>query len=157
MAKLPETAILPFDEKTAAGWDSSHWSAYFRELVRTLKRALEETARVVNANDGFSEPAAMTIASGGISIPADGFRLRMIMVDTQNEASSDDLSAIEGGRSGDMVLLCAASDARTVVVISGSTLRLNGNFTMDSTAHTLLLACSQAGVWSEVSRSSNGA
>jgi hypothetical protein len=54
----------------------------------------------------------LTIATGVITITTPGY----IPVDTQSDASTDDLDTISGGTNGDVILLYPAHTNRTVVV-----------------------------------------
>ncbi len=157
MAKLPETFILPFDEAVLAGPDQTARVQYFRDLIRTLKRSLEEAARVINVNDGFSGASPLIISAGRITLPEGGVKFRNHTVDAESMAASDDLDAVDGGYAGDMLLLSAVDDARTIVVKDGLSLNLAGDFNLDHTGDKLLLVCVESGVWHEVSRSGNGA
>lgn len=96
--------------------------------------------------------AEYTISSGVITIGAVSFCL----VDTEGDASTDDLDTISGGGDCQLLILRAASSARDVVVKSGTgNIYLAGgaDFTMDNTADRLLLL--YRGTWTELSRSNN--
>jgi hypothetical protein len=105
-------------------------------------------------------PTELTIASGAIT------RTQMHhKIDTQADASSDDLDTIAGGAEGLLLLMRPENDGRTVVVRhnqgagggSGILLANGENFTMDGITDTLLLIYDSAldtlGAWREISRS----
>lgn len=54
----------------------------------------------------------LTISSGAITVGTNGF----YTVDTEGDASSDDLDTISGGETGEIILLGAENAGRTVVV-----------------------------------------
>ncbi|MEO0594764.1 MAG: hypothetical protein AAF126_01500 [Chloroflexota bacterium] len=60
-------------------------------------------------------PTELTIASGVITVTGNHHS-----VDTQSDASSDDLDTINGGSTGDTVVLFANNDSRTVVIKNGT-------------------------------------
>jgi hypothetical protein len=77
-------------------------------------------------------------------------------VDTEADAATDDLDTISGGSEGDLLIIRAADDARTVVAKDGmGNLALAGDFLLDHTSDRLLLVRGSAG-WVELSRSGNG-
>ena len=80
-------------------------------------------------------------------------------VDTQADAASDDLDTINGGKDGDLLIICAANSARTVVAKDATgNLALAGDFTMDNGNDTLMLIYDGISTnWLEVSRSDNSA
>jgi hypothetical protein len=69
----------------------------------------------------FGPPIEVTIANGEITV-AQSYHT----VDTQGDAGTDDLDTINKGRDGQLVILTAANDARTVVVKHGT-----GNIDLD--------------------------
>lgn len=80
-------------------------------------------------------------------------------VDTEAGVSSDDLNAINGGEDGDILVIRAANDSRTVVAKNNTgaadNLKLNGDFTMDDAKDTLTLIHDGSN-WIELSRSGFG-
>lgn len=92
----------------------------------------------------------LTIASGVVTITK-GYHT----IDTESDASTDDLDTINGGTVGDLLLIRPVNNNRDVVAknFTGN-LSLTGDFTMDTEADMLLLFYD--GVqWKEISRSSN--
>ena len=99
---------------------------------------------------------ARTIAAGAITVD-EWSGPRTVFVDTEAAAASDTLDTITGGVLGQMIVLMAANDARTVVIAEG------GNIQLDSdTSHSLDSALDTwSGVWNgsawcEMGRVSNG-
>ena len=79
-------------------------------------------------------------------------------VDTIDDDPTDDLLTINGGSVGDILIIGAASSARTIEVKDGTgNLLLAGDFTMDNTQDTLTLFRYSATYWIELSRSNNAA
>ena len=102
--------------------------------------------RKISNNNG----AELTIASGAVSVGSD-----FHVIDTEGDASSDDLDTINGGFIGMFLLLKAANDARTVVVKDGTgNLKTNGDFSLTHTDDTIALIYDGTN-WLEVSRSDN--
>lgn len=105
-------------------------------------------------------PTALTIALGvitvGVANPGAWY-----VVDTEAAAATDDLDTINGGADGDIIVLKAANDARTVVVKHATgNLRLDGlvDFSLDNTLDRITLQYdATAAVWCELSRANNGA
>jgi len=91
-----------------------------------------------------------TIASGVITV-TESFH----QVDTQGDASTDDLDTINGGEKGMSLTITAADGTRTVVAKDGTgNLRLAGDFSLDTQNDTLTLIYNGTN-WLEVSRSDN--
>lgn len=99
---------------------------------------------------GLKNATELTVASGSITVTQSYHT-----VDTESDAASDDLTAIVGGTAGQFLVLQAANDARTVNVIDGGTLYLQGDFALDSNKDVLVLVCTAANTWVEVNRASN--
>ena len=77
-------------------------------------------------------------------------------VDTEGDAASDNLDTINGGATGQMLLITAHDDSRTVVAKDGTgNLRLSGDCTLDHSTDSLLLMYVSS-YWIEISRSNNG-
>ena len=94
----------------------------------------------------------LTISAGAITISNPYHR-----IDTEADAATDDLSTINGGADGDILVLSAVIDSRTVVVKDGGgNLRLSGDMTLDNSTDTITLM-KRSTVWIEMSRSDNGA
>jgi hypothetical protein len=69
-------------------------------------------------NPNISSPTELTISAGAIT-KTQGFHT----VDTQSDASTDDLDTINGGTIGDMLVLAAANDAREVRITRNGNIR----------------------------------
>lgn len=111
----------------------------------TYNLAVEAGPQILGS---FSE---LTIASGVITVTTSAHT-----VDTESDAASDDLDSISGGTTGQILVLRAANGGRTVNLIDGLPLRLNGNFALDNAEDTITLIC-QGSTWYEIARSDNGA
>jgi hypothetical protein len=101
----------------------------------------------------FLDGGELTIASGVIEVTNTKH-----LVDTEADASSDDLDTINGGQDGMMLVLRAAHSDRTVVVKNGTgNIRLSGSdFSMDHVRDRLtLMFDSDLNEWSEIARSNN--
>ncbi len=66
----------------------------------------------------LTDPTELTIASGAVT-KTQGYHT----IDTQSDASSDDLDTISGGGVGDILFLSAANDAREVVITRNGNIR----------------------------------
>ena len=94
----------------------------------------------------------LTIAAGSITITG-GYHT----VDTEGDMGTDDCWTVNGGIEGQLLIVQAADDARTVVMKDWNTagnMRLNGDMSLDNTHDTLTLY-KTAGHWMELSRSDN--
>ena len=108
----------------------------------------------ITINNGFLNFGArseLTIASGVVTVTSS-----FHTIDTEADASSDNLDTISGGADGDLLVIMAESSGRTVVCKDGTgNLRLAGDFTMDDTQDKLFLIF-YISTWHEISRSNNG-
>ena len=79
-------------------------------------------------------------------------------IDTEYSAPSDDLDTISGGIDGDIVILRAESDARTVTLKNGTgNLDIGADFALDNYRDTITLCYdSTVGSWLGISTMSNG-
>lgn len=100
----------------------------------------------------FTQGANLTIASGAITATGSYHR-----VDTEGAAASDDLDTINGGADGVILVLCSVSNSRDVTVKDATgNIQLAGDFTMLTARDKLVLMYdSTAGVWCELTRSTN--
>lgn len=102
--------------------------------------------KIVSIGD-FTEK---TIASGVITITSS-----FHTVDTEGDASTDNLDTINGGILGARLILVANNAARTVVVKDATgNLRTAGDFSLDTGGDTMELIF-QGAVWLELTRSNN--
>ena len=99
-------------------------------------------------------PTELTIASGAITVTGSYH-----IVDTESDASTDDLATISGGVDGRVLVLRAASSSRDVVVKDGSgNVQCAGDMTLDNVQDTITLIYDATWTaWLEIARSSNGA
>lgn len=96
---------------------------------------------------------ALTIASGAVTKTKSYHK-----IDTESSAASDDLDTISGGSEGDVLVLRAANDGRTVVCknATGNLYLAGSDFSLDNVNDKLMLI--HDGInWNELSRSDNGA
>jgi hypothetical protein len=109
------------------------------------------TAKTIEADKVvYDQGSELTIASGVITVTHSYHK-----IDTEGDASSDDLDTINGGATGQMLLITAQSGSRTIVAKDGTgNLRLNGDFSLDHGQDALLLMYVST-FWIEVCRSDN--
>ena len=94
----------------------------------------------------------LTVATGAVTITTGYHR-----VDTESDAASDVLDTVSGGTTGQILVLRAENDARSVVAKDGTgNLKLAGDCTLDNTEDTLTLIYNGTN-WLELARSNNGA
>ena len=95
----------------------------------------------------------VTIASNAITISSSYVR-----VDTEGDASTDDLDTINGGKIGQLLILRARNSSRTVVVKDAGNLDIEGDFTMNHSRDCIVLLCIDDGGsndFIEIARSNN--
>ncbi|MHA3913837.1 hypothetical protein [Halovulum sp. GXIMD14793] len=99
----------------------------------------------------------VTISAGEITSP----RLGLYQVDTEGDAATDDLETITmaGAVDGDMLVLRAENDARTVVVRNGvGNIACGADRTLDNTLDRLVLQWhAAASTWVQIAFNDNGA
>lgn len=103
----------------------------------------------------LGSPTELTV-SGGVITSTRSYH----KIDTEADAATDDLDTINGGAVGDTLIISPISDDRTIVVKNSAFngIYLNGSdFTMDSESDMLTLLCTSTNIWTETSRSNNGA
>ena len=111
-------------------------------------------SNVVNQNNIEVGASSVTIASGSVTIPAG---VRKITIDTESAGATDDLDTILGGNTGDLIVVRAASSARTVVAKDGTgNLRLSADFSLTHIEDSLTLHWTGA-VWLEIASVDNTA
>lgn len=108
-------------------------------------------------SDGFGAPTELTIDNGEVTVSGDS-KWRFHSIRTEEDAASDDLVTVNGGNVGDILLLQAENDARTVVNKDGASLmlRAGADFTFNNVRDKLMAICISSGVWHELIRSSGG-
>ena len=96
----------------------------------------------------------LTISGGEITVGQSYAR-----VDTEADASTDDLDTINGGKIGQLLILRARNSSRTVVVKDQTgNLDINGDFTMNHGRDCIVLLCIDEGAtidFVEIARSDN--
>ena len=99
----------------------------------------------------YDDPAEeLTIASGAITVTG-----KLHNVDTESDASTDDLDTINGGVVGQIVILRAADDGRTIVCKDGTgNLKLSGDFSLTHTEDGIVLIYDGSN-WIELSTANN--
>ncbi len=97
----------------------------------------------------IEDSGELTISGGEITITGSYHS-----VDTQGDASTDDLDTINGGINDDILILTAADGARTVVCKDGANLKLAGDMSLDALSDKLWLI-KRGGNWHELTRSNN--
>ena len=76
----------------------------------------------------------LTIASGAVTVTGSHHT-----VDTEADASSDDLATISGGADGQVLMLRAANDARTVTVVRTGNIEGAADVTLDDVGDAVML------------------
>jgi len=99
----------------------------------------------------------LTIATDVVTVRSGAFSSRRHTIDTESDAATDDLTTINGGNVGELLIISAANATRTVVCKNGAGLILQADFSLDDDDDTLVLECVSANVWREISRSNNAA
>jgi len=119
------------------------------DLRSRLSVYMDESYNIRPASESFSEK---TITGGIAAVTA-----LTHSIDTQADASSDDLDTLTGGIPGQTLILRAADSARTVVCKDGTgNLLLAGDFSLDNVEDRLYLHYDGVN-YVEISRSDNGA
>lgn len=99
---------------------------------------------------GLGSPTTATIASGVITATSS-----YVQIDTEGGAATDDLDTINGGVTGDVLVLYSTSNVRDPTIKDGTgNLRLAGDFVMSHTDDRIILL-KQGSIWFEISRSDN--
>jgi hypothetical protein len=96
--------------------------------------------------------STLTVSSGGITVTGSRH-----YVDTEGGAATDDLYAISGGSTGDILILSSVSYTKVTTLKDGSgsnNLRLAGDFALSATDDMIMLM-RIGDNWHEISRSNN--
>ena len=100
----------------------------------------------------FGVPTSLVISGGVITI--DRYS-GSYSVDTEGAVGSDDLDSILGGEAGDLIIIKAENDARSIVCKNGTgNLKLPADMTLDNTKDIQMLYYDGTD-WCEVTASSN--
>ena len=106
--------------------------------------------RTIVYGSEFEEGPELTISGGAITVTQNYHQ-----VDTQGDASTDDLDTINGGTVGQILILRAQNDSRTVVLKDGTgNLKLSGDFSLDDLDDTITLIYTGSN-WLEVATANN--
>ena len=134
---------------TIEGNDRQYFENEFRKIQQSLNSTIESLT---------PDTEALTIATGALSVMASSHPIKLLTLDTEGAASTDDLDTISGGKDGQLVVVRAANSARTIVAKDATgNLALAGDMTLDNAEDTLTLMSVSGTSWVEVARSSNGA
>jgi|GEM_PF-2688631 len=102
--------------------------------------------------EGFPAPTELTIASGAVTVTGTQ-KFRFHSIDTEGDAATDDLDTISGGNANELILIQAENAARIITLKDGTSLKMDGDFALESTDDKILFICISAGVWHEIARS----
>ena len=120
-----------------------------KDSSEDLNRSYFKGRTIIYASE-YEEGPELTIAGGVITATQNYHQ-----VDTEGDASTDDLDTINGGTVGQILIIRAQNDARTVVAKDGTgNLRLNGDFSMNDLDDTLTLIYTGSN-WLEIASSNN--
>lgn len=126
---------------------------YFEDEFRKIEQTLRQITSCLNSNF-----VAKTIASGAVVFPTGNHLVTILELDTESAGASDDLDTVTGGTEGQILIIKAANDARTVVVKdSTGNLETEGDMTLDNVQDTITLYNKSGTEWREIARSNNGA
>lgn len=147
---------------TAGGGAGGAGVTSFLGLLDTPSSYAGQEGKLVRVAAGeialeYSDLSLVGVARAIVDGVISGDNTSRIVVDTQDAAATDDLDSISGTPAeGDILILSAADDARTVVVKNG-TIKLSGSdMSLDNRYDTLMLIYLNS-AWVELSRSNNGA
>ena len=119
--------------------------------VEARLKKLEQMEHV-HSGIGMGAPLSLVIVGGEIQIER-GYTC--YQVDTEGGVGSDDLDTIYGGEQGDLIIIRAEDDARSIVCKNGTgNLRLPADMTLDNTKDIQMLYYDGTD-WCEVTASSN--
>lgn len=104
---------------------------------------------------GFGSPTELTISSGSVTVSGSN-AWRFHSIDTEGDAASDNLETITGGNAGEVIIIQAENNTRTVVCKEGTSLKLQFEFSLNNLEDKLILICVSSGVWHELTRANNG-
>lgn len=132
-----------------AGGNTSSDTNLYRPSANTLKT---DDKLVAGGGLNVANSTQLTVSEGTVTVSK-----AYHTVNTEGGVSTDDLQTINGGTEGDILVLRAAHNDRTVVLMDGNgNLRLRGDFNLDTTEDTITLLF-DGSTWVEISRSGNAA
>ena len=106
-------------------------------------------------SNGFNEPTELTLSGGAVTLTGTS-KFRFHTIDTEDDAATDDLTAISGGNPGDILILYPEHTDRTVVVKNNSVFVMGIDFSMNKTGDIICLVNISANVWYQLSRWNTG-
>jgi len=122
-------------------------------LYREFLSLLREDINVVNAMSssllttiGFGPPTEKVISGDAITVTGSNY-FRFHTVDTEDDAATDDLDTINGGRAGELLLIKPIHADRSIVIKNGASILSGTDFTMNNIADAMLLYGISSGVW----------
>ena len=133
----------------------SDWPAALIEDYLNIVDNLNFLSNSIDTKAGYAEFQSVTISGGVITLDGE-YPFRILTVDTEGGAATDDLDSISGGTNGERVILQSADNARTVVIKDGAGLLLQADFSLNNTADKIELLKIADGIWHELTRASNG-
>lgn len=146
------TATHTFDGDTDTGSYSPGSNQYGITTGGTQRIQVDNNETTIKNILNLGGDSSLIIASGVITVTQSYHQ-----VDTQSEASTDDLDNINGGSEGSILVLRSLTGARDIVLRDAvGNIRLAGsaNFTLLASDDTIMLLRTE-GNWVEVSRSVN--
>lgn len=121
-----------------------------RIVLRKVGSVWLEVAR----NTDHALSAAYVIVSDAITV-ANGPAIGVILVDTEGAAATDNLSTINGGLEGQVIIVQSATSSRDTTLVDGTgNLQLVSSFTLTNVADTITLI-KRGTIWYEIARSDN--
>jgi len=140
-----------------AGTLSARSLAALKKISSPLYYEILKMIKAIDSLDDITAPGSteLTISSGSIAVS--GIKsIRYLIVDTEDNAASDELSSITGAGVGEIIILSSASDSRIVTVKNSSNLNLQANCILNSTSDKIILISLGGNICDEMGRSSNG-
>ena len=140
------------ESESKSNFDFDSLLIWLQHQSISFRKALTVGQLKVNKFLQLGPATELTIVSGVITVTGSYHR-----VDTQSDASTDDLDTISGGNEGDILILGLENSLRDVTLKdSVDNLRLAGDvdFTLTSVLDTIVLFRRPTN-WVEISRSSN--
>jgi len=112
---------------------------------------IRQLTRVITECLSFGSPTTLTVAASAVTVTKSFHKVDS----TSGAGSTTNLTTINGGEQGNILVLMAADDAKTISLRDNTAnLRLAGNCNLDSIVDTITLMFDGA-VWVELCRSNN--
>ena len=148
--KLRGLILSAADLRTLSDWPGALIEDYLN-ILDNLTLIADE----IDTKAGYAEPQSVTISGGIITLTGD-YPFRLLTVDTEGAAATDDLDSISGGTVGERVILQSTDNARTVVVKDGTGFPMQADFSLNNTTDKIEFLMIADGIWHELSRRSSG-